>query len=549
MRLTETIPNTPINAPKSVRRDRKRLLTSAKAGKSVPLMYFPLLREDRATGSARIRLEMMETPEMLMNGINVTCYAHFIPHLACSRFNGMDQFNRSYEGIPETEGGTPIPFFRTMPYDREAEIFQVMGLHAKTGATVNAAVVEAYNILQNHRRKARSSKLPLREELDTTLAPAFWHHNGMGHIVPDFDQAMIDGIVTANIAWPGGQAPLKNVWTMGATLDSARVINDSGKSDPAGALTSATNMAPLYAQGSGNGIGAFTVPTVDMTAFFNAAATEGVSFSLANIQMAKETAAWAKLRSQYSGISEDYLVDLLMQGIRVPEIALTQPILLDRKTTLVGYSRRYATDAANLDQSVTTGETIVDLRITTPPMNTGGIILITCEVVPEQLFERQKDYYLHATTRDDLPALDKDYLDPEKVAVVKNAHVDIDHDDPDATFGYAPLNHEWQRDLANVGGKYFRPLVDAGFDEDRQKLWAVETPNPTLTEDFYLATNFHQKVFADTLADAFEFQGRAEMTIIGNTVFGKGLQENSEDYEKLMARVDTSRITQDPPAE
>lgn len=566
MRLTETIPATPIGVQKSVRRDEKRVLTSSQAGKIVPLAYVPLLREDRLSrGEMRVRIEMMETPQTLMNAINVTCYAHFIPHLAFERFNGMDQFNRSYAGEPETEGGSPVPFFTKMPFNRNGEIFKVMGLHAKAGTQVNAAVVEAYNVLVNHRRRARSQKLPLRDLGDTTLAPAFWHHTGMAHIVPDFDSAMLDGEVMLSLA--SDLLPLRGT----APVDGLTVANVAGVSTAAGtanqrnyagAVTASGEPAPAVGSPgpsagwyspaqlrrmSGNTAAGFERPTVDLAAaeVFAELAGAGVAVSLSNIELAKKTAAFAKLRAQYAGIEEDYLIDLLMQGVRVPEIALSQPILLDRKSTIVGYSKRYATDAANLDESVTTGETFVDMRMRTPPMNTGGIILITCEIVPEQLFERQKDYYLHASSVDDLPDFTADFLDPEKVSIVPNAHVDVDHDDPDGTFGYAPLNHEWQRAHVNIGGKYYRPEVDASFDEDRQKIWAVETPNPKLTEDFYMASNLHQKVFADTLADAFEYQARGSFEIVGNTVFGKGLQEATDDYEHIMSKVDLARIVQD----
>ena len=129
--------------------------------------------------------------------------------------------------------------------------------------------------------------------------------------------------------------------------------------------------------------------------------------------------------------------------------------------------------------------------------------------------------------------------------MVPNEHVDVDHTSPQATFGYAPLNHQWKRNSYNIGGKYFRPTVDAPFDEDRQRIWANESPNPTLTEDFYLATNLHHKVFADQNTDAFEVSGQARFEIVGNTVFGKGLQEASDHYDQIMATVDTTRIEQE----
>lgn len=534
MKLTETIPTNPIVVQKSLRRDEKRVLTSCNAGKVVPLAMIPLLREDRvSSGRMRFSFEMMETAEMLMNAINVTVKAHFVPFLAFERFNGMDQFNRSYKGIPETEGGSPIPFFETMAFDRNAEIWSTLGIHAQQGVMVNNAPIEAYNTIVNFQRKARSAKLTQRNRLDTSLAACFWHNTKMAHIVPDFDQAKIDGEVALNIV--SNEIPVYGIGHSAKTAyaTSAGYLDPTNWSgNPAVAPSSRSDANVVFARDVATG-----APRI-----FAEMQENGITVSLANIELAKKTAAFAELRSRFDGIDDDHIVDLLMEGVRVPEEMMSQPILLDRKSTIFGYSRRYATDAANLAESVTNGQTFVDISVRTPPMNTGGIIMITAEIVPEQLFERQKDYFLYANNTDQLPNFTRDFLDPEKVSLVTNSHCDTDHDNPDATFGYAPLNHEWQRSLVNVGGKYYRPTVDAAFDEDRQKIWANESVNPTLTEDFYLATNLHNKVFADTLADGFEVIGLGQFDIVGNTVFGKGLTEATDDYDQLMSQVDTTRI-------
>jgi len=196
-----------------------------------------------------------------------------------------------------------------------------------------------------------------------------------------------------------------------------------------------------------------------------------------------------------------------------------------------------------LDESATNGFATIDMSIRTPAMNTGGVIMITAEIVPEQLWERKKDYFLYTTDADTLPNYLRDFLDPEKVSVVKASHCDVNHATPDATFGYAPLNHEWQRDMVNVGGKYYRPSNDA-FDEDRAKIWSAEATNPILNEDFYLCTDLHKKVFADQTADSFEITAMTDFKIVGNTVFGAGLQESdaTSDYDAITAQVDSARI-------
>jgi hypothetical protein len=97
--------------------------------------------------------------------------------------------------------------------------------------------------------------------------------------------------------------------------------------------------------------------------------------------------------------------------------------------------------------------------------------------------------------------------------------------------------------MVNVGGKYFRPANDA-FDEDRAKIWTVETTDPTLSADFYLVDSLHKKVFSDQVADAFEITCISDMEITGNTVFGERLLEAdaTSDYEAITDLVDADRI-------
>ncbi len=529
MKLTETVITTPNMVNKSVRRKEWRCLTSGPAGKIIPLAYAPVLREDRVSrGRARIQVEMAETAETLLNGVRVAVYVHFVPHLAYERFNGMDALNRSYRGEPEIEGGDVIPYFREVNYSATSEINRTLGLHAIQGEKVNAGIAEAYNVVVNERRKARSNKLPVRSEINHDLARAFWFNPTHAHIVPDFDDAMVDGEVELTLS---GNLPVTGLYgDANATVDT--VIG------PDGAIISGENRRRAYVLDDD------TTDTNGFQPVFAEMEAAGVKLSLANIEAAKQTAAWAALRKRFDGHDDDYIVDLLMNGIRVPDAQLARPILLDKKTTLVGYSKRHATDGDSLDKSVTTGETFVDVNFVTPPMNTGGLVLVTMEIVPEQMFERQEEPYFHLSDVAQLPEYERDYLDPQKVELVENRFIDVQHTDPDGTFGYAPLNHKWKASQPNIGGKYFRETGDP-FDENRQKLWINETVDPTLTEDFYLVGELHHNVFADTQSDAFEITTLGFVETVGNTVFGKGLQEDSDDYEKVAANVDHTRIDQD----
>ena len=542
MRITEMVPTAPIQVQRSTRRDRGRVLTSADAGKVLPLKYIPMLREDAVKrGRVRVNIEMMETAELLMNGIRVDVMAHYVPMLAFERFNGsMQELNSSYKGEPGI-GGSVVPYFEKNKFYKPSTdtvnilsstsalvldttnidnagmdtFYRTMGIHTQA-SDFNTTVVESYNAIVNHRRKARSASLPLRNPFDHRFAEAFWSMDN-NHIVSDFDQKLIDGEVAMKALT--FQAPVRVEDQRTASAQTSVGIGTDGTT-----LQALLNGAQdIYAE---------------LTAGGNA------TMSLADIEQAKKTAAFAKLRSMYDGIDDEHIIDMLMEGIRVPEEAMKQPILLAKQSTMIGYNQRYATDAANLDTSVTNGFATVDLSIRTPQMNTGGVIMITAEIVPEQMWERKKDYFLYETNADNLPNYLRDVLDPEQVSVVKNDHLDVNHSTPNGTFGYAPLNHEWMlRDLVNVGGKYYRPANDA-FDEDRAKIWTVETTDPVLNEDFYLVSGLHKKVFSDQVADAFEITCISDVEITGNTVFGERLLETdaTSDYEAITDLVDSARI-------
>lgn len=545
MRMTEMIPTDPIKVQRSVRRDRGRVLTSADAGKILPIKYIPMLREDAVRrGKVRLNFEMMETAEMLMNGINVHVYAHYVPFLAFDRFNGsMDELNKSYQkenGI----GGSVVPYFNTVnnasaldtTAGDAATFLQTMGIHTQA-STINTTIVEAYNCIVNYRRKARSASLTQRSALDWSLAEAFWGLEN-NHIVPDFDQKLIDGEVTLNGLEFKIPIKTKQLGTLSGTN-----ITSNGSTGATSGTTYFPRVDGVHTsevQTDGN----WMYELQNVWAELNDQSTFGnATISLADIEQARRTAAFAKLRSMYDGIDDEHVIDLLMEGIRVPEEQLKQPILVGRGSTMIGYNQRYATDAANLDTSVTNGFATVDMNIRTPQMNTGGVIMITAEIVPEQMWERKKDYYLYETDPDNLPQYLRDFLDPEKISVVKNDHLDVNHSTPNGTFGYAPLNHEYMRDMVNIGGKYYRPANDA-FDQDRAKIWTAETTDPTLSDDFYLVDSLHKKVFSDQNADAFEITCLSDVEITGNTVFGERLLEAdaTSDYEAITDLVDDARI-------
>lgn len=542
----------PLQVARTNRLHQTRSITSLPAGKMVPLAAIPLLREDSVRlGAYRLSFEMMETAEILMNAVNVRVMAYLVPSLALDRFQGsMDILNRSYAGEPSLEGGTVIPYIETEAFGAigDNKIYEYLGLHGKADTPVNTMYLESYNQIWNHRAANRSPDITPRPRLAKTLAPAFWLHQGFAHIVPDFDQAVIDGEVPLNIT--SSDLP---VYRRGGAADRLPVVGDG--TDPSVISDHSVTPRDLYFRTAGtmgyrgattdlqeNAQWSNTGMQADLSDVFAELQDNGITVSLSNIELARKTQAFARLREQYTGHTDEWLIGMLMDGLTVPDQALKQPMLLADKSTVFGMAKRYATDSGNLTESVVNGVTFLDLSIALPRLATGGVIMIVAEITPEQLFERQKDPFLHATSVDDFPAYLRDTLDPEKVSIVTNDFVDVDHDTPTDTFGYAPLNHEWNITKPTIGGRFYRPEVDAGFDEDRQRFWAVETQNPTLSADFYLCTTMHQKPFVVTDQDPFECVTVGNAIINGNTVFGGALIEASDSYDKVMAVAPQERI-------
>lgn len=527
----------PLVTPRTMRRHSARGITSLPAGKMVPIAAFPLLREDSVrSGRLRFNFEMMETAEIVMNAINVDVKAYLVPHLAYERFNGsMDQLNRSYEGKPPLEGQPVVPYFRNWiwPQSGQPEILKYLGIHGRPGAEYNSVYEEAYNTIWNFRAKNRSPDLRLRTAGELALAPAFWSHDMFRHIVPDFDQAAVDGEVPLNVV--DARMPVKGI---GAGAAKATFNTPTNVKETGGGVKSYKNVfAGSEAQGVlVNASGIDGVPEI-----YAELAANGITVSLSNIELARKTQAFAKLRQQYNA-HDDWIINLLMDGVSIPEQAFTQPMLLAEKRTIFGMAKRYASDSGNLTESVVNGATYLDMSIQLPRIGVGGVIMIVAEITPDQLFERQEDPYLHTLSVDGLPQYLRDTLDPEKVDVVKNSRIDVDHDNPGATFGYEPLNARWNINCPRVGGRFYRPKVDAGFNEDRQRIWAVETKNPTLSTDFYLCTNIHTKPFVVTNQDPFEVVTQGDLFIEGNTVFGGHLVEATDDYEKVLAVAPQDRI-------
>jgi hypothetical protein len=529
----------PLSVPRTRRNHGLAVLTSMPAGKMVPIAAMPMLREDALRGSIRIAVEMQETKEILMNPVGLRVTAYVVPFLALERFEGSrDQFDRSYMGQPQVEGGDVVPFLETQAMGTHGSnaVYKALGLHGAETDQVNTAYLEAYNLVWNFRAKNRSPEITQRTRLDATLAPAFWPRSRFEHVVPDFDQAVIDGEVALNVVDP--EISVKGLAYADLTgRDADGPYYRTVDASVARAASNANTMEVVVDRIARDEAGLSAIPRV-----WGELRENGITVSLSNIEMARKTQAFAKLRERYQGFDDEFIIDMLMDGLTIPDQALKQPILLADKTVRFAQAKRYATDAGNLAESAVSGAALVDVRLRVPRLNTGGVVVVVAECVPEQLFERQRDPFFHSTSVETWPEYLRDALDPEKVDIVMNGEIDTDHATPAATFGYAPMNWKWNAFGPRVGGKFYRPAVDAGTDEERQRLWAVETANPVLSSDFYIVSSIHTKPFLDTESDPFEVTAVGNAVIEGNTVFGGMLVEATSNYDDVAAKAPTGRI-------
>lgn len=522
----QTVKTTPVNHAPTLRRDYVRTLSSFKPGLMVPVFAVPLLREDGIrTTRLRFAFDMSETSDLLLNHVRVIVHTYFVSKMAFERFNGYDDLNRSYNKVD----GAPAWFeTETFTGGGNDQIYTQMGLHAPDGSTVNDDYKRAYNCIWNYRAKQRSSSLELRGETAAGLAPAFWPASVLKHVKPSFDQAMIDGEVP--IVIDPQQMPVR--------VDVPRREDNTPAGSIVGVLDQDGTASRLHRAAGDEVYVRGLDPDGELYAEL---AGELGKLSLSNIDLARQTVAFARLRAKYQGLSEDWMMDQLLSGIRIPNQALQHPMLLARGETVFGMSQRWATDSGNLDKSVTRGLTQIDQVVRLPRMDTGGVVMAVVEVLPEQIYERMEDTYFVSTDPATLPERTIDSLDPEPVSIVKNSFVDADHTLGDDVFGYAPLNHEWQRNTPRLGGKFFRNAGDT-WDENRNRIWTPEVIDPTLGEDFYLATNLGYPVFEDTQSDPFEVNCQGVFQIEGLTYFGPALVEATDDYDSIMARVDKDRI-------
>lgn len=542
---------TPVSYDQTVRPDNASILTSGKAGEVIPFTAIPLHRGDSASGRIDVSLVLAEMSKPLENAVLARLQAWFVPRPALPQFSGLDEIVHAYHGTDITALGsaarTPNSYFSTVGTGaiaaaQASEFFRALGLSLQPATAINTDYIDAYNLIQNFRLAAYSSKMTrydyYAEDAVTSLElkPAFWPVNRLHNVVADYEAALVTGSLDLDVA--AGSIPVHGIFignTYAANAKSAGSFNETGGGqdahtgwvirDTAGAVGQATMTVEEDPSNTG------------FPAIFAEMAGQSITTTLADIDKARTTNAFAKIMASYEGSNysgfnnDDVIMSELMQGFEVPKELLNRPWLLDNKTIVFGMAERHATDAANLDDSVSTGMASASLSINVPKAQYGGVIIATVEVMPERLYERQADEYLYCVTPDDLPSALRDMQRPTPVDTVLNRRVDTLHTTPNGTYGYEPMNAKWKRERTSLGGEFRQLVPGTPATTARTAIWQADFVDPVFTDDHWLVPHpFPQNVFAAPSSDVVTISANQVCTITGQTQFGDELVEDNGEF-------------------
>lgn len=537
---------TPVSFSRSIRKDTAVTMTSGRAGVVIPLAFIPLFAGDGCGGRAGIDIKLAEMPKPLLNAVSANFQAWFVPKSSHPQFPGRDELMHARTGDSIKSLGAadraPPPFFTeitggALTTAAASVFFKTLGLHIPTGSKINSDLIDAFSVIYNFRLAAHSSRLTRRKYASediaeaTSLPPAFWPSSRLSRVVPDYERALIVGALDLDVS--AGMLPIQGLGVTGSPSAGSSSDLRETEGDRAGVTAKGTHVDALRFEYTGSGA------TMRPAIYANMAGTS-MGVTLADIDKARTTQAFAKLRTAYAGNdatgfdNDDTIVALLMQGISVQPDDFKRPWLLDSKRVPVGFAERFATDAANLDASVTEGRASAVLSLNVPVQDVSGIIIITCEVLPERVDERMSDEWLLATAVDELPNALRDIQRVEPVDLVMNRRIDAKHTTPGGLYGYEPMNDKWNRDFTRLGGDFYMSTPGGGWTENRSNIWQTEIVDPTFSGTHYLApTPFPHDVFADTDGSAFEIVCRHMVSINGLTQIGDVLAENNDDYEAV----------------
>lgn len=511
------------------RGDQNSVRTSFRAGVVAPLGMVPVMRGDSGAGRVSISLALAEMPKPIENAVIARAQAWFVPRPALPQFAGIDEYLHAFQGRSITALGQATRaaqnLFATETSGAaitalaNSELFTTMGIHLVSGEPVNLDYVDAFNLVYNFRLAEHSSKLPRRSYYaedaagSVTLPPAFWPRSRMHSVVPDYERALVVGQLDLDVT--AGQIPVRAA-TAGA--GDRNVYRDAATGNIY--LNGGSASDALYADMAGE-----VVPT-----------------SLADIDKARTTQAFAKLLANYAGVdhsgfnNDDVIISELMQGYKVEDDLYNRPWLLDSKTVSFGMLERHATDAANLDDSVSTGTAQAVLSINLPRNEYGGVIVYTVEVMPELLTERASDEYLYVTNSDGLPNALRDIQRVEPVDNVLSRRIDTAHTSPASLYGYEPMNDKWRRQFTRLGGEFRSATPGAHVTTARTAVWQAEIVDPVFADDHFLCPSpFPQDVFSVPGNDAVNCIAFSDIVFSGITQFGAPLVEDNAEFVRVEA--------------
>jgi hypothetical protein len=538
----------PIEYQATRRPDNSSILTTGRAGEVIPIAAGPLLRGDSASGRIDIQAQLAEMPKPLENLVVMRAQSWIVPRPALPQFEGTGEYNHAYEGTSISKLGgasrTPPSLFDTVASGaiaaaQSSELFRALGIALRASTEINTDYIDAYNLIQNFRLAAHSSKMTrydyYSEDATTSLElkPAFWPVNRMHNIVPDYEEALVKGSLELDVT--AGSLPVHGIGIGTVPNFASRSFRETGG-------TTQTESATTTSGGSTNVLVEEDPNNTGYPAIFAQLAAQTITTSLADIDKARTTEAMAKARAMmegtnYSGFNnDDVIVSTLMQGFVVPAEHFNRPILLDSKTTVFGMTERHATDAANLDDSSTTGVAAISLSLNIPRMDYGGVYMTTVEVMPERLFERQEDPYLPITAVASLPNALRDVQNTLPVDTVDNGRVDTAHTTPAGQYGFEPMNAKWRREFTRLGGEFRQLTPGTPSTTSRTAIWQADYVDPTLNSDHWLCPHpFPQDVFSAPSSDVIIISATQQMAITGITQFGDDLVEDNSEFADTQA--------------
>jgi hypothetical protein len=547
---------TPADFARTVRHDRVNGMTSGRAGVVVPIDYIPLFAGDSAAGRFGIDIEMQEMPRPLLNGVVGQVQAWLVTKLSHPKFTSYEEYIASKEGVNISALGasdrTPPDFFTTIEgadYTTAAasEFMKKLGLHLPAGEKIHSDLIDAFWQVYNFRLAAHSSKLTLQgyaaDSLanSTALPRAFWPKAALTNVVPDYESALVVGALDLDVT--AGQLPVSGILV--GTGKTAGNIGATSRETQGVEHAANTKNGFNARTGSNDSTSVFIEEDADNPGYpgvFAEMAGQGLTASLADIDKARTTQAFAKLRAAYAGnditgyMSDDAILAQLMRGVPVPQDEFQRPILLDSQLVRFGFLERHATDAANLDDSISQGRTSASLSLNVPTLPTEAVIIITFEMMPELLQEAQYDDWLHMEEASELPDALRDIQRTEPVDIVPNKRRDARHTSPDDLYGYEPMNYKWDRNFTRLGGDFYQDNPSNPFTEQRSGIWQANIVDPSFTGDHWLVpASLDHSVFSDSTADAFEAVFRHDLAITGLTQMGDMLDEDNTNFAVVEA--------------